>query len=79
MKSRFNAVAKKVANELDSYRFNDGEKVDLSNPSKIVMTTRNLYYKLPYEKGKTKYRYVVTAVDRFHNESPKGKSKKIKL
>ena len=61
------------------YRFNDGEKVDLSNPSKIVTTTRNLYYKLPYEKGKTKYRYVVTAVDRFHNETPKGKSKKIKL
>ena len=27
------------------------------------------FYKLPYEDGKTKYRYVVTALDRLHNES----------
>ena len=33
---------------------------------------------MPYEKGKVKYRYVVTAVDRFHNES-EGKTKKVKL
>ena len=34
--------------------------------------------KLPYETGKTKYRYVVTALDRLHNES-KSVSKKLKL
>ena len=31
-----------------------------------------------YDDGKRKYRYVVTAVDRFHNEN-QGKSKKVKL
>lgn len=37
-----------------------------------------LSIKLPYENGKTKYRYVVTALDRLHNES-KAVKKKIKL
>ena len=32
----------------------------------------------PYENGKTKYRYVVTALDRLHNES-KIVAKKVKL
>ena len=32
----------------------------------------------PYEDGKTKYRYVVTALDRLHNES-KSVAKKVKL
>lgn len=61
------------------YRFDPKEEVDLNNPAKIVGITRNTFYKLPYDEGKIKYRYVVTAVDRFHNESPKGKSKKVKL
>lgn len=61
------------------YRFAPKEKVDLNDPSKIVGITRDTFYKLPYHEGKIKYRYVVTAVDRFHNESPKGKSKKVKL
>lgn len=60
------------------YRFDDKEPVDISDPSKIVAITRNTCYLLPYENGKRKYRYVVTAVDRFHNEN-KGKIKKIKL
>jgi hypothetical protein len=54
------------------------EKVNLNDPSKIVAVTRACYYKLPYDTGKVKYRYVVTALDRLHNES-KMKSKKIKL
>ena len=45
----------------------------------IVAITRNRFYALPYEKGRIKYRYVVTAVDRFHNESQKGTSKRVKL
>ena len=61
------------------YRFGAKEEVNLQDPSKIVATTRNCYYQLPYDKGKQKFRYVVTAVDRFHNESVKGKSKKVKL
>ena len=60
------------------YRFNADEKVDTNDPSKIVTITRNTYYKLPYEDGKTKYRYVVTALDRLHNES-KPVKKKVKL
>ena len=46
--------------------------------SHIVAITRDTYYKLPYENGKTKYNYVVTALDRLHNES-KGAKKKVKL
>ncbi|MEG2150963.1 MAG: family 10 glycosylhydrolase [Bacteroidaceae bacterium] len=60
------------------YRFARKEKVDINDPSKIVAITRNTFYKLPYEKGKTKYRYVVTALDRIHNES-EVVSKKVKL
>lgn len=61
------------------YRFAPGEKQDLSDPSRIVKITRRTEYLLPYNRGKEKYRYVVTAVDRFHNESRKGKAKKVKL
>ena len=61
------------------YRFPAKEKINLNDPSKIVAITRDPYYCLPYKKGKKKYKYVVTAVDRFHNESTKGRSKKIKL
>lgn len=60
------------------YRFNDREKVNIDDPSHIVAITRDNFYKLPYEDGKTKYRYVVTALDRLHNES-KSVGKKIKL
>lgn len=60
------------------YRFEKGEKVNIDDPSKIVAITRNTYYQLPYEDGKTKYRYVVTALDRLHNES-KPVKKKVKL
>ena len=60
------------------YRFNDKEKVNIDDPSHIVAITRDNFYKRPYEDGKTKYRYVVTALDRLHNES-KSVGKKIKL
>jgi len=52
--------------------------VNLDDPSHIVAITRNPFYRLPYETGKTKCRYVVTALDRLHNES-KSVSKKLKL
>lgn len=60
------------------YRFDAKEKVNIDDPSHIVAITRDNFYKLPYEDGKTKYRYVVTALDRLHNES-RSTGKKIKL
>ena len=51
------------------YRFENKEPVNLDDPSKIVAVTRETNYLLPYDDGKRKYRYVVTAVDRFHNEN----------
>ena len=61
------------------YKFRDGEKTRLDDPSKIVVLTRKTALLLPYVKGTLKYKYVVTSVDRFHNETKKGKSKKVKL
>lgn len=61
------------------YRFRQGEKHDLSNPARIVAITPDQEYVLPYKKGEKEYVYIVTTVDRFHNESTKGKKKKIKL
>jgi uncharacterized lipoprotein YddW (UPF0748 family) len=60
------------------YRFAKKEKEDLNNPQYIVSVTRDKSLVLPYDNGKNEYKYVVTAVDGFHNES-KGKSKKVKL
>lgn len=60
------------------YRFAKGEGENLDNPQYIVAITRDNRVVLPYEGGNKEYKYVVTAVDGFHNES-KGKSKKIKL
>ena len=60
------------------YRFAKGEKVNIDDPSKIVAITHKTYYPLPYVNGKTKYTYVVTALDRMQNES-NLKKKKIKL
>ena len=52
--------------------------MNLNDPSKIVAITRNTFLELPYEDGKVKYQYVVTALDRLHNES-KAVKKKVKL
>lgn len=60
------------------YRFAKNEKVDINDPSKIMTITNETFYKLPYEKGKEKWTYVVTALDRLQNESKIAK-KKIKL
>ena len=60
------------------YRFAKGEKENTDNAQAIVGITRERQFILPYEGGKNEYKYVVTAVDGFHNES-KGRSKKVKL
>ena len=60
------------------YRFGKGESVDINDPSKIMAITQTPYYKLPYEDGKQKFTYVVTALNRLQNES-KAVKKKVKL
>ncbi len=61
------------------YRFENKEKENLNDASKIIAITRDSEYLLPYDNGKIKYKYVVTSVDRLHNESKKGKKKDVKL
>lgn len=60
------------------YCFEKGEKIDIDNAKNIVAVTPNTFYKLPYSDGKSKYTYVVTALDRIQNES-KAKKVKVKL
>ena len=60
------------------YRFAQGEKQDLNDPTKICAITEQTFFKLPYENGKEKTVYVVTALNRLQNES-KPVAKKIKL
>jgi uncharacterized lipoprotein YddW (UPF0748 family) len=77
-------TAPKAKDEMDKavqyvvYRFGAKEKIDLNDPSHIVGITRDTFFNLPYEDGKVKYQYVVTALDRLHNESQPVK-KKVKL
>lgn len=61
------------------YKFEENEPVNLDDATKLVTTTRDTFYKLPYTNGAKKYTYVVTAVDRMHNESEKGSAKSVKL
>ena len=60
------------------YRFGKDEKVNLEEASHIIAITGDTMYRLPYNHGKEKFTYVVTALDRVGNES-KGKKVKIKL
>ena len=74
-----NLAAKKwddTATKYVVYRFNKGERINLEDPSKIVVITSQTMYKLPYVDGNTKYQYVVTSLDRMSNES---KAKKISI
>ena len=77
-------TAPKAKEEMDRaynyvvYRFGPKEKVDLNKAENIVTITSQTLCKLPYVDGKTKYTYVVTALDRLHNES-KGEKEKVKL
>ncbi len=76
--------APKAKTEMDKaaryvvYRFEKGKTVNLEDVSHIVAITCDFFYRMPYTDGKTKYWYVVTALDRLHNES-KGVKKEVKL
>lgn len=67
-----------VAKQYVVYRFAKGEKVNIEDPSKIVAITSDTFYKLPYDKGRNKYTYIVTALDKMSNES-KARKVKVKL
>ena len=77
-------TAPKAKTEMDKamryvvYRFGAKEQIDLEDPSKIVAITRENYINLPYNGGNEQFVYIVTALDRLHNES-KPVKKKIKL
>ncbi len=60
------------------YRFAKGEKVKLEETDHILAITPNTFLNLPYDNGKQKWTYVVTALDRMQNES-KGAKKTVKL
>ena len=61
------------------YRFLQKEPVNLKDPSNIVTITRGTEIILPYAGGQTAYKYIVTSVDRYHNESKRGRSLVVKL
>lgn len=58
------------------YRFGKGERINLDDPTKIVDTVRRTGDRETYLDTKVisnqDYRYVITAVDRLHNESNKS-------
>lgn len=59
------------------YKFDNGKKIDIDDPSNIVAITSDTYYKVPdnFIKPGEKHYYVVTALDRLSNESkPRKKS-----
>ena len=51
------------------YRFGKKEKINLNDATHIVTITRNTFYKLPYTNGDSKYKYVVTALNRLKMEA----------
>ncbi|MCR5181104.1 MAG: family 10 glycosylhydrolase [Bacteroidaceae bacterium] len=55
------------------YVFPKGMPVDLNNMNQIVCVTPDTHILLPYTLGTTKWTYVVTALDRLHNESKEKK------
>ena len=57
------------------YRFNQGEKVDISNTSKLVAITGETHYELPAAEEGSRCVYAVTALDRVQNESSYKKVK----
>ena len=65
-----------VAKAYAVYRFLKGEHIDISKPTNLVAVTPNTYYAIPEEDINQHVTYVVTALDRLHNES---KVKKVKL
>ena len=74
-------TAPKYTDEMDRpvryvvYRFAKGEKLNLDDATKIVGFAQSTFFPLVPQDGKKKYTYVVTALDRLHNESKPQKEK----
>ena len=60
------------------YQFGKNEEINIEDTRHIVGITSDTWFKLPYNNGKSKYIYVVTALNRLCNEGEPAK-KKIKL
>ncbi|MEJ7780367.1 MAG: family 10 glycosylhydrolase [Daejeonella sp.] len=63
------------------YRFNKGSKIDLNDPEnilKINFNSNTTFIDETAESGK-KYTYVVTAIDRIKNESPRSNKIKVRM
>ncbi|NPD80791.1 family 10 glycosylhydrolase [Prevotella sp. PINT] len=60
------------------YAFKKGSKIDTSSAANIVAITSNTFVKLNYIHGKENYTFVVTPLNRIHNEGKTAK-KKVKL
>jgi len=60
------------------YCFEKGEKVNLNSGDNIIGIVNRTFIKLPYNDGKRRYTYIVTPLNRIHNEG-KAVKKKIKL
>ncbi|TRX48616.1 family 10 glycosylhydrolase [Fulvivirga sp. M361] len=65
------------------YRFDADEEINIHDPSKILATVpRSPYHTQSYTdrstETRTQYRYLVTAVDRKHNESQVSAEKRVK-
>lgn len=55
------------------YAFPKGVKPDVENSRFLVQVSTAPYYVLPYKNGQLSYTYLVTAIDRFWNESKPAK------
>ena len=61
------------------YRFRKGERINLNDASHILAITPQTFYRLPYREARKIYTYIVTALDRLHNESKPVYKEKVKL
>jgi len=55
------------------YRFEQNERINLEDVTKLQKIVRNPVYIIPESNDKKKYKYVVTVLDRLYNESKAGK------
>nr|MDE5985886.1 family 10 glycosylhydrolase [Prevotella sp.] len=60
------------------YAFKKGEKVNTDDASHIIAITSNTFIRLNYTNGKDKYTFIVTPLNRIHNEG-KAAKRNIKL
>ena len=69
-----------TGNEMDKaayfciYRFDVNEPVNLNDATKMLKVVRKPHYIVPNSTNSKNYKYVVTALDRLHNESQASKA-----